>query len=89
MVPFVFLKLLKCLLSTLKISKLVRILNIKPRISFLIISKVRKFKIFNTNNLWINLKGTQTVFAAIMLLNCNCINDVIFHLSFEAYHGGW
>ena len=50
---------------------------------------VRKFKIFNTNNLWINLKGTQTVFPAIMLLNCNCINDVIFHLSFEAYHGGW
>ena len=25
---------------------------------------VRKFKIFNTNNLWINLKGKQCLYAA-------------------------
>lgn len=25
---------------------------------------VRKFKIFNTNNLWVNLKGERDIFAA-------------------------
>ena len=42
---------------------------------------VRKFKIFNTNNLWINLKGTSFRPNYALRIDALC--------SAQAYHGEW
>ena len=53
-------------------------------INHLTLESVRKFKIFNTNNLWINLKGVYNAYHRIAGVE---ISISLFLTSSETHHG--